>query len=907
MSSSSGSIFHQSEEIVELIKPINLSCESLDTNLEKKKLEKILFDIKKNLPIELHISCIEISDSKINCAIEIYADYQTHSVKSLVQIVEETLRNKIDSDSKAKINIRTLEIGKNVNLANSNFIRKLGMIFPEIKGISFDENKKVNIYLSDTSRINDIKGRFKTNFSPSVVEKLINFTNISTENEFHFDCNELLCKVFSLDRKYLSSLESVIIKNNDCKIILADLSHTQKHINKINGKLSTVLSFVKSTKNFEVSVNKSELYLDLLRKELSNYNNILAVKYKLIDGFMHISILINSRVRVAPKHKKKSSSRILVNNIEDIYTANIFTILPANMHFKEVKDNGQMLWINSAEPISNLIKYREQISKRTGVKKILFNEEALVPVSDKDLLIRLYSRIKTGLELQRVDYNMVTRNITLTFINEPNKDEIDDIMHITGSDISIAVANSVTPPDCMHKITKPLRESKSVYTRGTKRYETLITRNYGPCPDIGNSAIIVEMGDLKILLDCGSDFKDEDNQFIDDIHFRDIDVVILSHAHTDHVGRLPYLLKKYPHIKILTTKASMLLSEYVLSQCLLRRNNLGYNVKDLEKVYKSCALIKPDTEYQLSERIRLTCVNSGHAPGSIMVKLSCDNGQELFYTGDLNRQATSLLPGANIGDISSRNVIIDCTYGISTFPKREEVISTFRNNLRKTALRGGKVLIPSLVIGRSQEVMIEILRLEKEEKFFSENKINIYIDGAIYKINKVLEYLHFQYPDLFNTENHDLIREFFNDNKLFTYIKNKRERKNLFSNKEPSVIIASSGMLFGISNEYFQRLKQDERNLLMMVNYQSQDSKGRKLLKDRKAYKNKMEIAKVQFSAHNKFEDTLRTLEELGAKVAYLIHADSQKIELLENIINRGNLPFVGRGLSIERPEIMRK
>ncbi len=358
----------------------------------------------------------------------------------------------------------------------------------------------------------------------------------------------------------------------------------------------------------------------------------------------------------------------------------------------------------------------------------------------------------------------------------------------------------------------------------------------GGARQVGRSCILLQTPNSKIILDCGIDVAshgaDKFPYFdIPEFDINQIDTIIISHAHLDHVGLLPYLFKmgyKGPVYMTPPTRdiAALLSLDFIgvaykqASQPLFS----SLNIKDMVK-HSICLNYGEVTD--VTKDVRLTFYNSGHCLGGSLVHLNIGNGSHnLLYTGDYKYGKSRLLDPAVSSFPRVETVITESTYGSrhDILPPRIKSEEELLNLVNKTIKRGGKVLIPELGLGRAQETM---LILEDAIKTGKIEKVPVYIDGMIWDINAI----HTAYPDFlsFNVRS-----QIFQDKNPFTSdtfsrVGSAQERRKVIEGG-PCIVLATSGMLVGgASVEYFKEFASNDKNSIIFVCYQGVGSLGRQV------------------------------------------------------------------------------
>jgi uncharacterized protein len=217
--------------------------------------------------------------------------------------------------------------------------------------------------------------------------------------------------------------------------------------------------------------------------------------------------------------------------------------------------------------------------------------------------------------------------------------------------------------------------------------------------------------------------------------------------------------------------------------------------------------------------------NAGHVLGSAVVHINIGNGLHNFvYSADTNYRRTRLLDPAINHFPRVETVTLEGTYGSKdqVLPPRKEVDDKFFNLVSETIRRGGKVLLPELGLGHSQET---ILRVEESIRIGKLPKIPVYLDGMLWDVTAI----HTAYPDFLAS---NVRNQIFQDNNpfispIFKRIGSPAERKEVIEGG-PCIIIATSGMLTGgASVEYFKHLSDNPKNVLIFGSYQAPGSLGR--------------------------------------------------------------------------------
>lgn len=384
----------------------------------------------------------------------------------------------------------------------------------------------------------------------------------------------------------------------------------------------------------------------------------------------------------------------------------------------------------------------------------------------------------------------------------------------------------------------------------------------GAARQVGRSCILLQTPNSKVLLDCGVDVSvSGEEKFpyfnIPEFSLDQLDAVILSHAHIDHSGFLPYLYKmgyKGPvYMTSPTRDISALLALDFIGVAYKQAEKPLFSSTDIKEMVRHSICLNYNEVTDITSDLRITFYNAGHVLGSAMVHINIGNGSHnLLYTGDYKYGRSRLLDPAISNFPRLESVITESTYGAKgdNLPPRREAEEHLLGLINKTVKRGGKVLIPELGLGRAQETMLIIedaIRAGKMEK------IPVYIDGMIWDINAI----HTAYPDFLSSKLKSLTFQDKNPftSDIFSRVGSPQERKKVVEGG-PCVVLATSGMLTGgASVEYLREFAESDKNSLIFVCYQGAGSLGRQIQEGLRETKmvvdGKEEFVKINLEVHN--------------------------------------------------------
>ncbi|MHA1831323.1 MAG: beta-CASP ribonuclease aCPSF1, partial [Candidatus Helarchaeota archaeon] len=356
--------------------------------------------------------------------------------------------------------------------------------------------------------------------------------------------------------------------------------------------------------------------------------------------------------------------------------------------------------------------------------------------------------------------------------------------------------------------------------------------------EVGRMGMLIQTPESNVLIDCGINVGSPNNPFpylnIPEFDIENLDAVVISHAHLDHHGFVPFLYKYGYDGPIYCTKPTMnlmtLLQIDYLDIAQREGKFLPYGQRDVKKAVLHTIPLDYQEVTDIAPDIRLTLHNAGHILGSAIVHLHIGDGAyNLAYTGDFKYANTRLLEMANNQFPRLETIIMEATYGgpKDNMPSRRESENVLTTIINNTIKNGGKVLIPVLAVGRAQELIIVIE--EKMRRGIIE-EVPVYIDGMISEATAI----HTTHPEYLSKDLRQMIfhqghSPFLAD--YFVQVDSSTARSEI-TEGGPCIIMATSGMMTGgPSVEYFRLLAGDQRNTLIFVSYQVEGTLGRRIQK----------------------------------------------------------------------------
>ncbi len=442
---------------------------------------------------------------------------------------------------------------------------------------------------------------------------------------------------------------------------------------------------------------------------------------------------------------------------------------------------------------------------------------------------------------------------------------------------------------------------------------------HGAAGQVTGSMHLVEAAGARILLDSGlfQGHRAKARRLNAELPFdaRRIDMAVLSHAHIDHTGRLPLLVREGFHSPIYATPATRDLCAVMLpdsahvqekdAEFLARRGQPGgeplYNVADAIAVQDLMVGVPYRRPLHLRKHLTVEFTDAGHILGSATVdlRLNEDPPHRLVYSGDVGRRGLPIIrdPQPPSGPIDT--LIIESTYADrdhESVPDAEERLGAV---VRETAARGGKVLVPAFALGRAQEVVYGLHQLWRAGKI---PEIPIFLDSPLGVDVTTVFRMH---PEIFDrserlVESGAALFDF----PLVHYVREVAESKALNGRHGPAVIISASGM--AESGRILHHLAHgigDHRNTVLFVGYQAEGTLGRRLQDGAETAKifgeelaRRAEIVTIGgYSAHADRRELRDWVRRLGGPIrrAFVVHGETPALKAMADLLREEGVPEV--------------
>lgn len=391
---------------------------------------------------------------------------------------------------------------------------------------------------------------------------------------------------------------------------------------------------------------------------------------------------------------------------------------------------------------------------------------------------------------------------------------------------------------------------------------------FGGAEEIGSLGVLLELGNHKFLVEYGITPTKPPAY---PIEAPNVDAILLTHAHLDHSGMVPFQSNKY-NIPIYLTAVTRDLARLLFYDTVKVANLEGffnpYNNEDLDAIEDKYINIAYNKSFLIKD-IEITGHSAGHIPGSTMYMFN--DAQKILFTGDLQTIDTELLKGCK--NYTADTLFIESTYAGKEHPPRAKTEQEFLGKIEEVLDRKGKVIIPAFAVGRTQELMLILKKLDRE----------FYVDGMSNTVNHILKH----YPGYIRDT-----KEFSNVRKLAIPVTKKKDRKLALDN---GLIITTSGMLEGGPVlGYLSQTKDDAKNAILFTGYQVENTNGRMLLDtgiiDLYGVRSRVmaEIHKYDFSAHASHSELVKFINSSKAENVILFHGNNREAlarDIYKNVI----------------------
>lgn len=445
---------------------------------------------------------------------------------------------------------------------------------------------------------------------------------------------------------------------------------------------------------------------------------------------------------------------------------------------------------------------------------------------------------------------------------------------------------------------------------------------HGAAHTVTGSQHLLEINGRRLLLDCGLFQGKRQESYERNRSFpfdpRKLDAVIISHAHIDHIGNLPNLVKQGFRGPIYATHATAHLANLMLldsahiqeqdigflNKKRYRRDELPaeplYSAEDAALVAQHFRGLDYGQTIEPLPGVAARLVEAGHILGSAAVVLELEeNGRKkrLWFSGDIGRRNLPLLRDPVLPDHTDL-LVMESTYGDKPHREPEAAYDELRQVVTRTIRRGGKIIVPAFAVGRTQELVYCLNRMITQGEL---PRIPVYVDSPLAVNVSEIFRLH---SDIYDSEAKAFMRD--NDGRsalgfdLLTYVRSVEQSKSLNDRREPMIILSASGMAeTGRILHHLKNNIENPRNTVLIVSWQAPHTLGRRLA-DREprvrifgeVYERRAEVATIGGLSAHAGQDLLVEYAanvRLSVKDIFLVHGESKAAgALMEKLAQAG-------------------
>jgi len=571
--------------------------------------------------------------------------------------------------------------------------------------------------------------------------------------------------------------------------------------------------------------------------------------------------------------------------------------------------------------ISNLVN---EIKKRIVIKT-----DESIRKSQEDVRKILVENVPKEANLQGTFFDTTTGEVSIEvkrpWLCQRNVEEFNHVEISEKTGWKLRIRKSTTKPsNTIKSINYQLKISSSERAKHLKLIGEQIFRprlvqksevsllTLGGFGQVGRSCMLLTTSDSKILIDCGVNpgARNPSEAFprLDwaNISLDDLDAIVIGHAHLDHTGFLPTLLKYGYKGPIYCTEPTLPMMNLIQLDAIKVATAQGripmYAERDVFQIMRQAITIPYGTVTDISPDIKLVLSNAGHILGSATCHFHIGNGDHNFvYSGDIKYGKSLLLESANVNYPRVETLLIESTYGAKEDiqPTRQEVESAFVASVNSVLKEGGKVLIPIPAVGRAQELMLVIHQYMKSGELV---EAPVFMEGMIQEATAI----HESFPEYLARELKQKILETDDnpfDSEYFTNIEHASGREEALREQSPCIIIATSGMLEGGPVlEYFRNVAPHKQNKILFVSYQVNGTLGRRVMDGGRQVSlsgnnGKVEVITINcsterldgFSGHSDYNQLMSFVQRLRPKLRRVLvnHGEKRKSENLSSSIRR--------------------
>lgn len=439
---------------------------------------------------------------------------------------------------------------------------------------------------------------------------------------------------------------------------------------------------------------------------------------------------------------------------------------------------------------------------------------------------------------------------------------------------------------------------------------------HGAARQVTGSAHLLEIGSSRILIDCGLFDSDRIDPASPNRKLEfdpgSLDAVVISHAHNDHIGRLPFLVKQGYKGDIYATPATADITSIMLrDSARIQREDVRmahirqpdiespgplFEIHDVEWMVERLVRLPYEEPREIAPGVYLTFRDAGHVLGSAIVQIDYEEdgrARRFVFTGDLGRRNTGLLPDPTI--VKDVDVLVcESTYGDKELEPYEKLMKQLHAIVARAIRLGGKIVIPAFSLGRTQRMVYCLQELFATTKL---RPIPVYMDSPL--ATRLTE-IHRDYPEAYTPEARALMDQdpLYFGSKDVEYCMSFEDSRRLNYQRGPMIVISSSGMCeAGRIRHHLRHIVSDPDNAIVIVSYQAENTLGRKFcdgvervqILDQWYDLNAAVYVLDGFSGHADRNDLAWWFEQTGGQIehGFLVHGDPGPMDALAPVLQR--------------------
>ena len=442
--------------------------------------------------------------------------------------------------------------------------------------------------------------------------------------------------------------------------------------------------------------------------------------------------------------------------------------------------------------------------------------------------------------------------------------------------------------------------------------------SWGAAEQVTGSMHLLELADgYKILIDCGLDYEQKNNTFLNDqfpFLVEEIDLIILTHAHIDHSGNLPTIIKHGYSGQILCTSATKDLTELLLNDSVniflekskkkkhqhkrkkfneFREQPL-YLHKHVMDTMDRFVTIPFHTDFEIRKDVKVKFIPTGHLLGAAAIEFKITEQEQtktVVFSGDIGRKNYPILSDPDYIE-NCDYMICESTYGGRMHTTHRTIEEVLIESIEETCIKQpGRLIIPAFSIGRTQALVYSLHKIFLEKKL---PKINVFVDSPLGMAGTEIYRKH---HSLLNNEAQEFFKKFGDEFEFdgLKYVETLKESKQISNYFEPCIIISSAGMLEGgrIQDHLYHNIQNYYANILF-IGYCAKGTLGRRLLDGAPVVKiNGRDLSVFAgikqtdlFSAHADHEGLIQYIKSANTnkalKKVFLVHGESDSMKALQ-------------------------